>query len=128
MSTLTNKCILIIDDEEHIREIAQLCLETVGGWRVYTASSGSEGLISAESEQPNAILLDIMMPDMDGLSTLVRLRANTLTKNIPVIFFTAKDNLLDQDKFAQLEVTGIIPKPFEPMTLAQQVERLLSLS
>ncbi len=117
-----------MDDEEHIREVAQLCLEAIGGWRVSTASSGSEGLISAQSEQPNAILLDMMMPEMDGLSTLVKLRANTLTKNIPVIFFTAKGYFLDKARLDQLEVIGIIPKPFEPITLAEQIEQLLTLS
>ena len=128
MSTVTNKCILIIDDEEHIREVTQLCLEAVGGWKVCMAESGSEGLICAASQQPDAILLDMMMPDMDGLSTLVRLRANILTRNIPVIFFTAKANLLDQSRLAQLKVTGIIPKPFDPMTLSEQVAQLLALN
>lgn len=125
---MTNKCILIIDDEEDIREIARICLETVGDWQVSTAKSGSEGLIYAQSKQPDAILLDMMMPEMDGLNTLVKLRTNQLTMNIPVIFLTAKYNLLESGKFAQLEVKGIIPKPFEPMTLAQQVEQLLNLN
>jgi len=125
MSRVTDKSMLIIDDEEDIREIAQLCLETVGGWQVYTAESGSEGLISAESEQPDAILLDVMMPEMDGLSTLEKLRANPMTKNIPVIFITAKDNLLDRDRLAQMGVKGVIPKPFDPMTLAEQVGQFL---
>lgn len=124
---MTNKCMLIIDDEEDIREVAQLCLETVGGWQVCTAQSGSEGLISAGCEQFDAILLDIMMPDMDGLSTLEKLRANSLTKNIPVIFLTAKNNLFNRDRLTQMGVKGIIPKPFDPMTLAQEVAQLLSL-
>ena len=125
---MTNKCILIIDDEEDIREIARICFETVGDWQVSTAKSGSEGLIYAQSKQPDAILLDMMMPEMDGFKTLVKLRTNQLTMNIPVIFLTAKYNLLESGKFAQLEVKGIIPKPFEPMTLAQQVEQLLNLN
>ena len=125
---MTNKYILIIDDEEDIREIAQLCFEVVAGWKVSTVQSGSEGLIYAESKQPDAILLDMMMPDMNGLHTLVKLRNNKLTKDIPVIFLTAKDNLLDTNRLTQLKVTGIIPKPFEPMTLANQVEQLLNLS
>ena len=125
---MTNKYILIVDDEEDILEIVQLCFEAVAGWKVSTAQSGSEGLIYAESEQPDAILLDMMMPDMNGLHTLVKLRDNKLTKDIPVIFLTAKDNLLDTNRLTQLKVTGIISKPFEPMTLANQVEKLLSLS
>lgn len=116
---------LIVDDEEDIREVAQLCLEAVGGWQVCTAQSGSEGLISAECEKPDAILLDMMMPGMDGLSTLEELRANPLTENIPVIFLTAKDNLLDKNKFTQMKVKGIIAKPFDPMNLSEQVAQLL---
>ena len=123
---MANKCMLVVDDEEDIREIAQLSLEAVGGWQVCTAQSGSEGLISAECQQPDAILLDVMMPGMDGLSTLEKLRANPLTKNIPVIFLTAKDKLLNRDKLAQMQVKGIIPKPFDPMNLAKQVAQLLS--
>ncbi len=122
---VTNKCILIIDDDEDIREVAKLCLEAVGGWQVCAAQSGSEGLIKAQSQQPFAILLDIMMPDMDGLSTLEKLRVNPLTKNIPVIFLTAKNNLLDPDRFAQMGVKGIIPKPFDPMSLAERVAQFL---
>ncbi|MGB3641016.1 MAG: response regulator [Rivularia sp. (in: cyanobacteria)] len=123
---MSYKCMLIVDDDEDIREIAQLSLEAVGGWQVFTAQSGSEALINAEYKQPDAILLDMMMPDMDGLSTLKKLRANPLTKNIPVIFLTAKDKLLDGDKLAQMGVKGIIPKPFDPMNLALQVAKLLS--
>ena len=122
---MTNKCILIIDDEEDIREVAQLCLEAMGGWQVCTAQSGSQGLMKAQSQQPDAILLDVMMPDMDGLSTLEKLRANPLTKNIPVIFLTAKNNLLDPDRLAQMGVKGIISKPFDPMSLAEQVAQFL---
>ena len=124
---MSNKCMLIVDDDEDIREIAQLSLEAVGGWQVFTAQSGSEALINAEYKQPDAIILDMMMPDMDGLSTLKKLRANPLTKNIPVIFLTAKDKLIDRDKLAQMGVKGIIPKPFDPMNLTEQVAQLLSL-
>ena len=122
---MTNKNILIIDDEEDIREIAQLSLEAVGGWQVCTAESGKEGLIRAESEQPDAILLDVMMRNMDGLSNIEKLRANPLTTNIPVIFLTAKDNLLDRNKLIQMGVKGIISKPFDPMTLAEKVRLFL---
>lgn len=125
---MTNKCILIIDDEEDIREVAELCLEAVGGWQVCTAQSGTEGLIKAQSQQPLAILLDVMMPDMDGFTTLEQLRANPLTENIPVIFLTAKKNLLHTDRLTQMGVKGIIPKPFDPMSLAEQVAQFLENS
>lgn len=83
---MTAKRILVIDDEDDIREVAQLCLETLGGWEVITASCGNEGLAKALAELPDAIILDVMMPKMDGPTTYQKLRENTATQNIPVIF------------------------------------------
>jgi CheY-like chemotaxis protein len=111
--------ILIIEDEDDIREVAQLTLEAVGGWQVSTAASASEGLAKAEVEQPDAILLDIMMPNMDGLATFQQLRANPATWHIPVILLTAKPTKLDQ--FAEIGVAATIAKPFNPMSLARQI-------
>ena len=76
---MTTKRILVIDDDDGVREIAQFCLEAAAGWEVLTAASGSEGLATAESEQPDAILLDVMMPDMDGATTF-RLCSPPFTK------------------------------------------------
>lgn len=122
---MTTKRILLIDDEADLREVAQLSLEIVGGWQVIEGSSGSEGLIKAEAEQPDAILLDLMMPGMDGFTTFERLQANNATKQIPVIFLTAKINSGDRSQFASLGVSGVIAKPFDPMSLAQQVAETL---
>ena len=119
------KHILIVDDEDDIREVAQLALEAVGGWRVSTASSGIDGLAKAKAEQPDAILLDVMMPDMDGLETFQNLRTNADTQHIPVIFLTAKAQATDQQRFLQVGVTGIITKPFKAMMLSDQVAELL---
>lgn len=118
--------VLIIDDEEDIREVAQLALETLAGWQVFTAESGIKGLTKAEDEQPDAILLDIMMPGMDGFSTLLSLRSNPATSKIPVIFVTAKAKRIDQSRFFELGVKGIIPKPFDPMILAEQIVAALT--
>jgi CheY-like chemotaxis protein len=118
--------VLIIDDEEDIREIVQLALETVGGWEVFTAESGSEGLIQAEIQQPDAILLDMMMPDMDGFTTLANLQANPTTRDIPVIFITAKVETIDRNRCAELGVVAIIAKPFDPMRLTTQIANILS--
>ena len=90
------KRILVIDDENDIREIAQLSLEMMGGWTVVTARSGQEGIDKAIAEQPEAILLDVMMPEMDGPTTLQQLQANAVTKHIPVIFLTAKVQSADR--------------------------------
>ncbi len=125
---MTAKRILIVDDEEDIREVAQLTLEAVGGWEVLTAASGNEGLAKAEAEQPDAILLDIMMPDLDGLTTFQKLQANSVTQDIPVILLTAKVQVADRLRFAELGLTAMIFKPFDPMTLADQVADVLGWS
>jgi CheY-like chemotaxis protein len=122
---MTAKRILIIDDEDLIRISTQLCLEETAGWEVLTASSGSEGLMKAETEQPDAIFLDVMMPDIDGPSTLKKLQANPATRRIPVFLLTAKAQSSEQRQFAQLGVAGVIPKPFAPMSLAKQVAQVL---
>jgi CheY-like chemotaxis protein len=122
---MTAKRILVIDDEEDIREVAQLCLETVGGWEVMTAGSGSEGLAKAEADAPDAILLDVMMPEMDGPTTFQKLQENQATQDIPVILLTAKVQAAEQRKFAQLGVKAVLTKPFDPLMLANQVAKVL---
>nr|WP_199292103.1 MULTISPECIES: response regulator [unclassified Coleofasciculus] len=122
---VTTKRILVIDDEEDIREVAQLSLEMVASWDVMTASSGREGLAKAEVEPLDAILLDVMMPDWDGTTTFQQLQANPVTQHIPVLLLTAKMQAADQRRFAQLGVKAVIAKPFDPMTLADQVAKSL---
>ncbi|QZZ19313.1 response regulator [Leptothermofonsia sichuanensis E412] len=120
-----SKHVLIIDDEPDIREATQVCLEIAKGWRVTTASSSREGLEKAISEQPDVVLLDVMMPDMDGLVTFEHLRTNPTTRHIPVILLTAKAQPADRRHFTQLEVAGVITKPYDPITLADQIAQLL---
>ncbi|MGH7964109.1 MAG: response regulator [Candidatus Binatia bacterium] len=119
------KRVLVIDDEDDIREVAQASLETVGGWIVLTARSGTEGLAKAEAEQPDAILLDVMMPDMDGPTTFQRLQANPVTCRIPVLLLTAKVQAADRRRFADLRVQAVLAKPFDPLRLADQVIEIL---
>lgn len=95
------KKILVIDNEEYIQEVTKICLETVAGWEVLTAGSGLEGIDKAKAYEPDAILLDVMMPDMDGLTTLEKLQANPTTQKIPVIFLTAKIQAADRQRYAQ---------------------------
>lgn len=97
------KRILIIDDEYDIRAVAQLTLKAVGGWDVSSASSGDEGLAKAADEQPDVILLDVMMPEMDGIETFHALQANPVTQSIPVILMTAKVQAAEQRRFAELD-------------------------
>lgn len=120
--------ILVIDDEERIQEVIQISLEILNGWEVLTASSGREGLIKAQNQKPDAILLDVSMPQMDGFATLEQLRSNRATQAIPVIFLTAKVQLADRQQFAKLGMAGVITKPFDPLTLAEQVTAALELS
>ena len=118
--------ILIVDDEDDIREVARVSLEMVGGWDVLVAGSGSAGLAVAKEVQPDAILLDVMMPDMDGPTTFQRLQSDATTRHIPVILLTAKVQAADQRRFAELGVSGVLAKPFDPLHLPGQVAAVLS--
>jgi CheY-like chemotaxis protein len=124
-SSVTIKRILVVDNEPSIREVAQISLETVAGWDVTIAGSGLEGLAAAEREQPDAILLDVMMPDMDGLDTFSRLQANPNTRSIPVILLTAKVQTSDRQSYTELGIRSTISKPFSPLDLAQQIATTL---
>lgn len=119
------KHILIIDNEPYIQEVAQICLETVAGWQVSAASSGQEGLVKAATEQPDAILLDVMMPDMDGPTTFQHLQANPTTQQIPVILLTAKVQASDRQRYEAIGMRAVIAKPFEPLQLAAQISQAL---
>src|SRR2546430_4844842 len=121
----TSKSILVIDDEDDIREVTQLGLEVVANWRVITASSGAEGIIKAKAEQPDASLLDVMMPDMDGFTTFRTLKADPATQHIPVLLLTAKVQATDRRQFANLGVKGVIAKPFDPLKLSEEMTRIL---
>ncbi len=122
---MSNKRILLIDDEKHLILVLQVCLQKLGGWDVLTAGSGHDGLLKAETERPDAILLDVMMPDLDGLTVLRSLREKSSTRNIPVILLTAKVQSVYQDEYAQLDVAGVLAKPFDPLKLAEEVARIL---
>jgi CheY-like chemotaxis protein len=120
------KKILVIEDEDGLREITQFSLEAAAGWDVSTAVSGSEGLIKAEAEQPDAILLDVMMPDMDGTETFQQLQSNPATRSIPTIFLTAKARGSEQQALINLGVLGLITKPIKPQELVDQIREILN--
>ncbi|MBE8997149.1 MULTISPECIES: response regulator [unclassified Nostoc] len=120
-----NRNILIVDDEEDVRAIAKLGLEMAAGWNVLTASSGQEALKVAATYKPDVILLDMMMPDMDGRATLQQLKANPATKKIPVILLTAKLQQSDRESFTDMDVAAIFAKPFRPLKLAEQINEVL---
>lgn len=127
-----SKSILIIDDEEDVKEIAQMGLVMAADWNVMTASSGKEGLELAKIQQPEVILLDLMMPDWDGKQTLKQLKSNPSTAAIPVILMTAKTESaiaeLVEDiasELNELDLAGIIIKPFRPLKLAESITNIL---
>jgi CheY-like chemotaxis protein len=117
--------VLIVDDEDDIRELARISLERVGGLEVVVASSGERGIAMATSEQPDAVLLDAMMPGIDGPQTLERLKANAATARIPVVFLTGSVQEFERDRFMALGAEAILPKPFDPMTLAKDLRACL---
>ena len=112
---------LVIDDEAVILEVIQGCLEELGNMEVLTATSGNEGLRVAQAALPDGILLDVSMPGIDGLEVLRQLQENPLTRMIPVALLTARVQPEDRAKFAQTGVAGVILKPFDPVTLVDQV-------
>jgi CheY-like chemotaxis protein len=117
--------ILIVDDEDDIRAVAALCLETIAGWQVFTATSGSEGIRRALENKPDAILLDVMMPEMDGPTTFQHLQLDPHTRSIPVLLLTAKVQGADQRRFADMGVAAVLSKPFDPLTLSSQISAAL---
>ena len=122
---MSDKRVLVIDDEDDLRGIARDSLELLGGYQVSTASSGMEGLADATAQQHDAILLDMMMPGMDGSATFQKLQDEATTQGIPVILLTAKVRSSDRLRFAELGVAGVIAKPFDPIGLASQVAQIL---
>ena len=117
--------VLIIDDEEDFRAIAGTCLETLGGVAVSEAENGQIGLNKAEEDQPDVILLDLIMPEMDGITTLHELRKNPKTKEIPVIFMTTKGMFDEFEEMKKLGALAVITKPFDPEKLADQIRKIL---
>lgn len=125
---MTTRRVLIIEDDHDIRQLTQFSLEMVASWEVFAAAAGKEGLVLAETEQPDAILLDVMMPDMDGPAVFERLQANERTREIPTIFLTAKVQAAERRRLSDLGAVAVIAKPFDPMTLPGQVAEALGWS
>ncbi len=128
MSPTNTKRILIVDDEESIQKVVSLSLKMEANWESVLASSGAEGIQQAEIHQPDAILLDVMMPVMDGIDTFSALENNPKTRAIPVIFLTAKTQASEKRLFQETGVAGVITKPFEPLALAATISQLLHWS
>ncbi len=113
--------ILLVDDDPNIQMIAQMGLEDRPEWKVSLASSGIEALEKFSAEKPDLVLLDMMMPGMDGVTTLSKIKEQPEYSHIPIIFMTAKVQKHEIEKYLTTGVAGIITKPFDPMTLTQDI-------
>ncbi len=118
--------ILLVDDEPDIRTIAELGLRAVGGHVVVMAANGHDACVMALAAQPDVVLLDMMMPGMDGLATFDKLKHGEKTAHLPVIFVTAKVQKSEVAHYLALGAKGVISKPFDPMTLAHEVSEIMS--
>lgn len=117
--------ILLVDDEPAIREVAQAGLELVAGWRVEAAADGAQALALCTADPPDAVLLDVMLPKMDGPTTFARLQEDPRTRGVPVILLTAKVRPAERSRYEDLAVAGVLAKPFDPITLPGQIAELL---
>jgi len=118
--------VLIIDDEEDTRQICSMSLGLIGGDQVLEAASGQEGLALAADQQPDVIILDLIMPDMDGAETLQKLRQNPDTAGIPVIFLTVKGMFSEFERLKSLGALAVLTKPFDPVQLSAQIQGILN--
>lgn len=123
MPQILNK-ILLVEDEEDIRTIAQIALEEIGKFTVQYCGSGKEALERVETFKPDLILLDVMMPGMDGLTVLQKLRKKPDFVHIPVVFMTAKVQANEITQYRVLGAADVITKPFDPLTLAQTLREI----
>ena len=125
---MSRPTVLVVDDDDDIRELTQLALETVSGWNIVTADGGFAAIEMCRAHHPDAVLLDMMMPDMDGLTTFEHLQADEATRDIPVILFTAKGRVGERQPWENHPIRGMIAKPYDPMTLGDQVSEILHWS
>lgn len=118
--------VLVVDDDDSVRIITELALEKVAGWNVISASGGAQAVELAAQHQPDAVLLDLMMPGMDGRATFLALRAQESTRDLPVVLLTAKLQVGGGPQiWDDLDVAGVIAKPFSPRSLGAEVAAML---
>ncbi len=124
MASTTLKCILYVEDEPDIQAIARMALEEIGGFTLEICNNGEEALEKVADFKPDLLLLDVMLPGLDGPDTLVQLRQQPGLAKTPAIFLTAKIQPEEMEEYLKLDSVGVIPKPFNPMTLANEIRRL----
>ncbi|WP_323795800.1 response regulator [Nisaea sp.] len=116
--------ILHVDDEADIRSIAKLTLESIGGFDVFSCASGKDAIAAVADTAPDLIVMDVMMPEMDGPTTFLAIQKIPAASHIPVIFMTAKTQKDEIDGLMDIGAIGVIAKPFDPMQLSKEVERI----
>ncbi|MES2208333.1 MAG: response regulator [Pseudomonadota bacterium] len=116
--------VLCVDDEEDILDVARMCLEMVAGLQVSCCTRGKEAIERVRDINPDLILLDVMMPDMDGPTTLHELRKIPLLETTPIVFMTARVQASEIAQYLALGASGVVPKPFDPMLLSEQITKL----
>ncbi|MGB3789234.1 MAG: response regulator [Phormidesmis sp.] len=119
------KRVLVIDDDDGVREIIQISLETVTDWTVWAANSGKSGMAIAQSQPLDLILLDVMMPEEDGIAIYKKLQADESTRTIPTILLTAKARPSERKEFMALGIDGIITKPFKSKALVENIIQIV---
>ena len=120
--------ILYVEDDPIIAELAGMVLTTFGGFDVQHCASGAEAIAAFPQFAPHLLLLDVMMPEMDGPQTLQNIRSITNGENVPAVFMTARVQVHERESYMQLGAVGVIPKPFDPMTLSDQIAEMWRLS
>ena len=118
--------VLIVDDDEDVRTVTELAASRIGRWETVLAAGGREGVEKARRDRPDVILLDVMMPDVDGPATLALLREDPSTADIPVIFLTARTQQGEVEGYKALGACGVILKPFEVANFADQVRQIVA--
>ena len=117
--------VVVVDDEDDIREVAVLALEGLAGWEVHPVPSGTAAADVVAQVRPDAVLLDVMMPGLDGPGTLAELHRREETRDVPVVFLTAKTQAREVEALRAMGAAGVLAKPFDPMTLADDVAAVL---
>ena len=123
---MVGRTVLVVDDDDEVREITKMALEIMGGWDVIQTDRGAKALTLAAQHLPDVILLDVMMPEMDGITVFGHLQDDIVTCDIPVVLLTAKVRVGHHQLWDDLPVAGVVSKPFNPTTLTQQIDDLVA--
>ena len=115
------KTILYVEDDKDIQVIGKITLETFGNLNVFVCNSGKEALETINDVKPDLVLMDVMMPEMDGITTMLELKKDPKVCEIPVIFMTAKAQVHEVERYNKIGVAGVITKPFDPVKLYPQI-------